>query len=90
MTTRVGHYLPVPAGCHGCLKKATFHVRNRALWQIDAILLNAETDRAGRFGVHPAAAAPERLTPAKPAPNFQSRDSLARHPANGNLRFAHF
>jgi hypothetical protein len=47
-------------------------------------------DLAGRFGIYPAAAALEGLTPLKPTPGFLARDSTASAPCERHLRFPHF
>jgi hypothetical protein len=47
-------------------------------------------DRAGRFGIHPAAGALGLFTPAKAAPRFSGEGQHHTPPGKRHLRFPHF
>jgi hypothetical protein len=47
-------------------------------------------DRAGRFGIHPAAGALGLFTPAKAAPRFSGEGQHRTRALQRHLRFSHF
>ena len=65
------------------LENAIFPCPKRVVWQIDAVSRMRSTRPAGRFGIHPAAAVPDALTPAMPTRDFRARDNITPRPANG-------